>query len=152
MSVYIPTVLEFQDGLLFLEVEPAEARLVWTNGYDIAFPFEPIFLQIVRPDFSTYPDLKVIALESMTSFRRSSAIAISDFVFWLQNVTDTSFDDPQLLIDRYLEDREINTQPLDYPIWLKKLRQQIENAPVIAKVVFDELQKLKFSRESKISI
>lgn len=147
MSVHIPTILEFQDGLLFLEVEPAEARLVWTNGYDLSFPFEPVFLQFLLPQFSTYPELRVIALEPMNRFRRSSAIAISDFMFWLQNMTNTSFDDPQLLIDRYLEDREINLRFEDYPIWLQKLKYQIQNTLLTNRVALNEIQNLQFSRD-----
>ena len=144
MSVYIPTILEFQDGLLFLELETVEPRLVWTNGYDLLFPFEPVVLQLLFPQFSTYTDLKIIASEPATRFRRSSAIAISDFVFWLQNVTDVTFNTSQSLIDLYLESKEIDIQPSDYPLWLQKLQTQLSPSLISPEIALTQLENLQF--------
>ena len=146
MSIHIPTILEFQDGLLILELETVEARLIWTNGYDLLFPFEPIVLQLLFPQFSTYTGLKIVAVETVTRFRRSSAISISDFVFWLQNTTDVTFNTFQSLIDLYLQSREIDIQSSDYPLWLQKLEQELPPSLISPATTLAQLRNLQFER------
>lgn len=153
MSVYIPTILEFQDGLLFLELGEifdeagnSSSQLIWTNGSELLFSYEPIVRQLLFPQFSTYPKLKIVATEPMTRFRRSSAIAISDFVFWLQNVTDVTFNTSQSLINLYLESREINIQPSDYPLWLEKLQTQLSPSLISPESALTQLENLRFKR------
>ena len=145
MSLYIPTVLEFRDGLLFLELETVEARLVWTNGYDLLFPFEPIILQLLFPQFSIYPDLQIIVVEPVNCFRRGSAISVSDFVFWLQDATDITFNTSQSLVELYLESRKISIQSSDYPIWLQKLQAQLPPTVISPSIALTQLGNLRFS-------
>lgn len=151
MNFCIPTILEFKDGFLFLElaeIYDAEGnistQLIWTDGNELLFSFETIFHQLIFPQLCTYPGLKIVAFEPVSRFRRGSAISISDFVFWLKDIDDVSFDTFESMIDLYLQSRKINVQPSDYPLWLRKFRQQISLSPCSSVMVLEEIKNFQF--------
>ena len=151
MNFCIPTILKFKDGFLFLElaeIYDAEGnistQLIWTNGNELLFSFETVFRQLIFPQLCTYPGLKIVAFESVSRFRRGSAISISDFVFWLKNSTDVIFDTFQSMIQDYLNSRNINVQPEDYPLWLKKFQQQMSLFPCSSATALNQIDSLRF--------
>ena len=151
MDFCIPTILKFKDGFLFLElaeIYDAEANisteLIWTDGNELLFSFESIFRQLLYPQISIYPGLKIVAIEPVTNFRRSSIISISDFILWLKDVNNVNFDSFQSMIALYLESRNIDIQPEDYPLWLKKFQQQMSLFPCSSATALNQIDSLRF--------
>ncbi len=155
MCFYLPTILQSKDGFLFLELaeiyedssDLSAPQLVWTNGNDLLFSFESIFRQLLYPQISIYPGLKIVAIEPVTNFRRSSIISISDFIVWLKDVNNVNFDSFRSMIDLYLENRNIDIKPKDYPLWLRKFQQQNFLFPRSSTMVLEQIQNFQFQEK-----
>ena len=152
---FVPTVIKFQDSFLFLELgeffdEAGNTlpQLIWTNGNELLFPFEPVILQLLFPQFATYSELKIVAVESITRFRHSSVVSVSDFSLYLQNTTDRTFNSFSSLIESYLRARDIHLKSEDYPLWLQKLQQQISSSPISSESALSQLQHIQFDLNS----